>query len=377
MKMRFLILVLAVIAFGSLQAQISRSEVETRTKKGISLMDNGKLEDAIAIFNDILSKDPTEGKALLLRARTKLELGAYKGAKKDCFAYMDIYGIDAPVAGLLGKTEKAMENYKQALAYLKAALVFDAEGEEYLLDRADIFYNLGLDDKACADWYIAKESGSSTAAKLYKSNCKSYQPPGKKKKIKNKKNKLPTRTDQEDYTSNNNGADDEEEDYTSNSGTENSTEEDDVVVEEENENSTEEPAESSEDEDIEFVDTDIEEDEVIEEIPEESYPIDDKVEEIYVDEDLTIVLADGIGSRKLIDMPDILILSDKSGVVVVNVCIDRLGRVQSPTLNEKYSTIQASSLISLALRESSNFRFARSSRKSHCGTITYKITGSE
>ena len=92
---------------------------------------------------------------------------------------------------------------------------------------------------------------------------------------------------------------------------------------------------------------------------------------------MTIILAEGIGSRKLLEKPDIFILNDKSGDVVVNVCIDRLGRVVNPTLNENASTIQVPSLISLALRESSNFRFARSSRKSHCGTITYRIKGTE
>ena len=113
-----------------------------------------------------------------------------------------------------------------------------------------------------------------------------------------------------------------------------------------------------------------------EEIEEESYPLDTRVEEIYVDDDLTIRIADGIGSRKLIDMPDILILSDKSGEVVVDVCVDRLGRVVSNSLNEDMSTLKTASLVSLALRESSNFRFARSSRKNHCGTITFVITSS-
>ena len=372
--MRFLTLVLALAAFGSLSAQISRSDLETKTRRGVSLMDNGKLEDAIEIFNEILTKDPTEGKALLLRARTKLELGAYKGAKKDCFAYMDIYGVDAPVAGMLGKTEKAMENYKQALSYLKTALLFDEEGIEYLMDRADIFYNLGLDDKACADWYVAAEVGSVEASRLMKANCKAFLAAKEKPK-----KQRPTRTDDE-YRSND-SEDDEGEDFTRNSSDDEYDGEEDGGDSSTDDSSSQDEEEvtdsSGQDDEPEFVDTDIEEEEVIEEIPEENYPLDESVEEVYIDEDLTIVLADGIGSRKLVEKPDILILSDKTGVVVVNVCIDRLGRVQNPTLNENYSTIQASSLISLALRESSNFRFARSSRKSHCGTITYKITGSE
>ncbi len=377
MKMRFLFLLIALVLFSNLHAQISRSDLDRMTTKGSTLLDKGKLEDAIEIFNDILTKDPTIGQALLLRARTKYELGAYKGAKKDCFAYMDAFGIDAEVAGLLGKVEKAMENFKQALAYLKTALLFDPVGEEYLLDRADILFNLGLDDKACDDWFVAMDNGSEIGRRKVSTHCRRYKKEKEEKEIKIEE--VPVK--EEDDTSNQSDSSDTEDDYTSNSPVENSNDDQD-----EDENEVEDVAEDTTDkestEDGASSDNPLEEDEEDdtdeEEIEmEESYPIDESVEEIYIDDELTIVLADGIGSRKLIEKPDILILSDKSGEVVVNVCIDRLGRVQNPTLNEEYSTISAPSLISLALRESSNFRFARSSRKSHCGTITYSITGSE
>lgn len=381
--MRLVFIIIAFVSFSTVYGQISRNDLEKMTTKGSTLLDNGRLEDAIEIFNDILTKDPTEGKALLLRARTKLELGAFKGAKKDCFAYMDAYGIDAEVAGLLGKTEKAMENFKQALAYLKTALLFDPVGEEYLLDRASIFYDLGLDDQACADWNTAAENGSTAGSNALKTNCKRYKPEVKETPVREEiRDQAPPR--EEDYTSNDSS--EEEEDYTSNTSSEEENEEDytsnssDEGEEEEVEDSTNSNSEDSSNNDPFGEAPSDDEEPVVEEEPEdieESYPLDDSVEKIFIDDELTIVLADGIGSRKLTEKPDILILSDKSGDVVVNVCIDRLGRVQNPTLNEEYSTINSPSLISLAIRESSNFRFARSSRKSHCGTITYQITGSE
>ena len=349
MKMRYLYILIGLLMFSAVEAQISRGELEKQTSKGIELLKTGKVEDAVAVFNEILSKDPTEGKALLLRARAKYELSAYKGAKKDCFAYMDLYGIDDEVAGLLGKTEKALENYKQALAYLRVAIEFDADGIEYLLDRADIYYNLGLDEQACVDWHQAKLNGSEEARDLSARHCKRVRVPIDEVRTEGKP------------------------------GTREVDEDD--VVEEANEDDT-----SNEDEEEEMeedVPEEVEEEGNVDDVPEvveeedEDYPVDNKVKEIFVDEELTILVAEGIGSRKMIDMPDILILSDKSGEVVVDVCIDRLGRIGKATLNEEKSTLKTPSLVSLALRESANFRFARSSRKSHCGTITFIITGSE
>ncbi len=364
---QFMILCLLSLTVG-LSAQISRGELEKATSKGKAMLQKGSLEDAVAVFNEILSKDPTEGIALLLRARAKYELSAYKGAKKDCFAYMDIYGIDAEVAGLLGKTEKGLENYKQALAYLKTALLFDPDGIEYLMDRAEIYYNLGLDEQACIDWHQAKLNGSQEAEALSGKYCKRVRIPIDD-----------VRHDSEPVE------DDEPEDMESdpgNASTDSSSADDsDPTEDNANEEDTggddgvnvpdrreDEPTDTEENTNDTEVEPEVEE--------EEKYPLDTRIEEIYVDDDLTIRIADGIGSRKIVDMPDILILSDKSGEVVVDICVDRLGRVVKNTLNEEYSTLKTASLVSLALRESSNFRFARSSRKNHCGTITFVITGS-
>lgn len=372
--MRIIIFMLALLISGNLSAQISRADLEKQTDRGVALLKNGKLEDAIAIFNEILTKDPTEGKALLLRARTKYELGAYKGAKNDCFAYMDIYGIDEEVAGLLGKTEMVQENYKQALAYLKVAIMFAPDGVDYLMDRAEIFYNLGLDDQACEDWNVAAENGSDKAVGLMEENCR--------KLIREKEARI---MEQEAEAEARRRAEREKEEA-------NSVEQDDMADTEESDRMDESNVDNDNksDEEPTSIDTDISDEESAEDdqvtikedsvkvdIPVDTYPIDDSVEEVFIDDELTIKLSDGIGNRKITEIPDILILSDKSGEVVVDVCIDRLGRILDPKLNEERSTIKTTSLVSLALRESSNFRFARSSRKNHCGSITFVITGSE
>lgn len=382
--MRLVIFIFCVSIFGGLSAQISRSDLEKETNKGTALLKNGKLEDAIEIFNEILKKDPTEGKALLLRARTKYELGAYKGAKNDCFMYMDIYGIDEDVSGLLGKTEMAQENYKQALAYLKVAIMFSPEGIEYLLDRAEIFYNLGLDEQACEDWDIAAENGSEKAVRLMEENCRIFlrekqaeilerEAEFEARRRAERQMELEQMQEQEDMDIPDSDNDEADRMNESNSDSP-ETEDDQESLEDENQNSSESNLEESQTDSSSEI---VKQDSVKEEIPVETYPIDNSVEEIFIDDELTIKLSDGIGNRKITEIPDILILSDKSGEVVVDVCIDRLGRILDPKLNEERSTIKTPSLISLALRESSNFRFARSSRKNHCGSITYIITGSE
>ena len=363
--MKLLMILSFVFLTIGVSGQITRGDLEKATSKGQALMKSGSLEDAIAIFNEILSKDPTEGRALLLRARAKYDLSAYKGAKKDCFAYMDIYGIDDEVAGLLGKTEKALENYKQALAYLKTAIFFNPDGIEYLMDRAEIYYNLGLDEQACVDWHQAILNGSQEAEKLSRQYCKRVRI-----EIDN------VRSDSEPEETERDEPKAEDEDVAAENG--NSTSNENTESEEANgEESTEEDASEPTAEDGEYPDEEneapVEEEE---EVVEPSYPLDTKIQKKYVDDDLTIEIANGIGSRKLVEMPDILILSDKSGEVVVDICVDRLGRVIKNTLNEEYSTLKSASLVSLALRESSNFRFSRSSRKNHCGTITFIITGS-
>lgn len=376
--MRIISVLLISLFLGSLQAQVNRSEIEKATRKGVEMISKGNFEDAIKVFNDVIKKDPNMGKAILYRARTKYELGAYKGTKKDCFNYMDRFGIDAEVAGLLGKAEKATENFKPALAYLKVALMFEPEGIEYLMDRAEIFYNLGLDDQACADWNKAAENGSEAAQRKLDRYCKSYL----RKKAKEEA------TAQENANASNDNSSDNAGETTKTT----TTEVEDIPVVNNNSGKVEQPNDASNSAGSTDTASDTSNDQTntntntnntdnssttTEEEEEEQYPVDNSVQKIVIDEDLTIIMANGIGNRAFRDKPDIMMLSDKSGEVTVNICVDRLGRVTSATLNEDQSTITVKSLVSLALRESSNLRFVSSSRKKHCGTITFVISSSE
>jgi hypothetical protein len=104
--------------------------------------------------------------------------------------------------------------------------------------------------------------------------------------------------------------------------------------------------------------------------------LDDSENEIIIDEDLTlIVTGQGLGSRDLLRKPNILILSDEEGVVVIDVCVSRGGRIISTKYNEAESTLLRKSLVSLALRKSKDFWFDKSDLMEQCGKIIFQVKG--
>lgn len=103
--------------------------------------------------------------------------------------------------------------------------------------------------------------------------------------------------------------------------------------------------------------------------------VDMSVNEIFIDEDLTLEIKNGLGGRKILDQPNILILSDASGNVSVDICVNGNGKVTSAEFNKSESTISTQSLVSLAVRKSKEFWFKKSDSDNTCGTIVFKITG--
>ncbi len=108
---------------------------------------------------------------------------------------------------------------------------------------------------------------------------------------------------------------------------------------------------------------------------EEVYKPDLRTNEIFIDEDLTIVIKDGLGGRKILQQPNILILSETSGDVTVDVCVDENGKVTSAVFNKDKSTLSTQSLVSLAVRKSKEYWFERSDQNEICGIMIFRITG--
>lgn len=122
-------------------------------------------------------------------------------------------------------------------------------------------------------------------------------------------------------------------------------------------------------------DEDANSDEEVLEPEEEVYVPDMSINEIYIDEDLTIIIKNGLGGREILEQPNILILSETSGEVAVDVCVNRNGKVSSAKFNEAASSLSIQSLVSLAVRKSKEFWFEKSDQEEICGRFIFKITG--
>jgi tetratricopeptide (TPR) repeat protein len=122
-------------------------------------------------------------------------------------------------------------------------------------------------------------------------------------------------------------------------------------------------------------DEDANSDEEVLEPEEEVYVPDISINEIYIDEDLTIIIKNGLGGREILEQPNILILSETSGEVAVDVCVNRNGKVSSAKFNEAASSLSIQSLVSLAVRKSKEFWFEKSDQEEICGRFIFKITG--
>lgn len=82
------------------------------------------------------------------------------------------------------------------------------------------------------------------------------------------------------------------------------------------------------------------------------------------------VVGGGLGSRGVTHVPKITDRSQKSGRVVVNVCVDQNGKVISAQYTQRGSTTTDSELRSIAERNARLFQFTESNNQKQCGTIT-------
>ena len=131
-------------------------------------------------------------------------------------------------------------------------------------------------------------------------------------------------------------------------------------------------------EEPENADTTTEDEDAVEDKDEGNMPGEDNtLNEIEIDEDLTLIIrGQGLGKRKVLDQPNILILSDEDGTVSIDICVNKRGKVESAEFNSKLSTIAKKSLVSLAIRKSKDFWFEKNDYKEQCGVIMFKIKGS-
>ncbi|NND08071.1 MAG: hypothetical protein HKN87_16955 [Saprospiraceae bacterium] len=82
------------------------------------------------------------------------------------------------------------------------------------------------------------------------------------------------------------------------------------------------------------------------------------------------VVGGGLGDRGVVYEPKIKDNSQKTGTVVVRVCVGRDGQVVSADYTQRGSTTADSELRAIAIRSAKRFKFSKSSIDKQCGTIT-------
>jgi tetratricopeptide (TPR) repeat protein len=324
-----------------LTAQTLDEELGFIYVKADYLMNTERYEDAIREFNKLVKLDPTYKDALVRRAEAKYVLGAYQGVKKDILEAASYNGLDPSGIKMLALADYNLENFDAALNSLNSAVPLFPKDESLLEARAEIHYFNDELLKACEDWTDAAALGSTKAKKESRKYCDGQVASNRKSK--------PDRSYEDD-----------EEDSR---GTPRRI-----------------PSDRTDDRDKRSsrdYDDDVDERRPEREEPEEDYVDLDAKNEIYVDEDLTLILKDGLGNREVIEQPNILILSDNSGVVSIDVCVSSSGRIESAEFNKQASSLFTQSIISLAVRKAKEFWFEKSRDRKMCGIIAFEITGRE
>lgn len=82
---------------------------------------------------------------------------------------------------------------------------------------------------------------------------------------------------------------------------------------------------------------------------------------------------DGVITRKIIYRDDISKVAHKDGKIVLNLCIDRFGRIREMKYNEEESTIHDTGLVREAMDVAVNYRFEKDFNAAvrECGQLTF------
>jgi tetratricopeptide (TPR) repeat protein len=359
--MKKVLVVLSIMMFNSilLVSQTLDEEIGFKLVKADYLLTTERFEDAVRELNDVIKTNPAFKNAMLLRAETKFKLAAFKGAKADALEAINLNGITGRAAAVLGKADHALNNQENALNSISAAIALGEKDAKLFELRAEIYEIKGQKGNACEDWQMAAKMGSSKGSINARRVCGQQDthstpsttpsttvvtPPATESK---------TEVDEPITTANTPNTDTIK--TNTNSGPASQSE------------GTESTTSASVGADSTAV--------VVDDptIPKE----DDTVGEVVIDDELTLnIFGMGLGKRKLMEKPNILILSEKDGTVAIEVCVNAEGRVSAAEFIGIKSTISQASLVSLAVRKAKELWFEKSIYTNQCGYIHFVIKGS-
>jgi tetratricopeptide (TPR) repeat protein len=363
---RFFVFIFSLFVFTLANAQVLDEEIGFKIVKAEYLINTERFEDAIKELNDIIKQNANYKNAMLLRAETKYKLAAYKGAKQDAIEFINQNGITAKAASILGKADYSLGMNDASFNSISAAIALGEKDAKLYEIRAEIFENRNQKISACEDWQMAAKLGSTKGAINARKNC------GVKTEIPQEPKQDPKHSDDStvDESHHTNGTDQVP------SPTNTTTDSTQVQEGEVLSNGTTNGGQSTNtqtvpaNQDTTKTNTGGAPDLLI---PEE----DNTINEIIIDEDLVLdIYGQGLGKRAIMERPSILILAEKDGVVTVEICVNKEGRIETAEFVASKSSLNQNSLVSLAIRKAKEFWFEESEYPRQCGFIKFKIKGS-
>lgn len=357
MKSTFILFTLLFGVSFSAFAQAIEENIKVVYMQANVLYDTERYDEAVRMYNQVLNKDDEFAPAFLMRAKSKYALAAYKGAKSDVLDYFDINGVTKDAIKLMTRIEFKLDRFKAAKNYALTAVELDPYDAEQILHLGNIEYELDDKTQACEYWFVGSSLGNIKAKTQVNKHCENLMA------IKEMNEKTKQKRERERNRKKEVELEDEEDDMGDLLKRPKMDDDDDIVG-------------NRNDEDIDM-DDDMDDDNEKKSKKRDKVVIEsadmDAIQEVEIDEDLSVIIGNGLGKRKLEDHPDIFMLSNESGKVVIDICVNNQGKVTSAELNKDQSDILKPGLTSLAIRKSKEFQFFTSFRDEQCGFLIYMI----
>lgn len=306
----------------SLDGQDLDSDNMVLFMKANILYETGRYDEAVRMYNRILSADEDYVNAYIMRGKTKYALAAYKGTKMDLMQYMERAGVNKEWLKVMADTEYKLNNLKAANNYIKTVIEMDPfDGELYYL-AGMIALDDGRKNEACENFAIGSSLEHHKSTQMFNTTCYGYV-------VREKREVEPAG--------------------------EVASSVDSLIF----------GGSSS----IPPLERDRPDIEVINETPEDLT----KAQEIKIDDKLNLVITNGLGVRLVESRPNIFLISSENGHVAIDICVDGEGKVVEAEFNRDRSTIYTSSMTSLAMRKAREFVFIASLKTSQCGTMIFNV----
>lgn len=301
-------------------AQGLENDLQIMYMKANVLYDTGRFDEAVRMYNRILSENEQHSMALFMRAKCKYELAAFKGTKMDIMKYIEMAGINKDLIQLMIKTELKLSNFLAAESYATTAIELDPYDPELYFMQGLVLSNLQRKSEACESFARAAQLGDSRGRDKLLQDCDGII-------ISPKRIEVPETL------------------------TENEMDErripDTLQV---------------------LGQLDETEDPILAPVLLEDLETENVVN---IDDELNLVFTRGIGTRKVEFIPDILMLTERKGAVILKICINSEGKVITAEYDPDNSEIMSSAMISLAIRKTREILFLPSLRASQCGVVKF------